>query len=353
MCVSRGRSSRPLHVDLLGRIRSVAGFGYSPSGTKEAKLDRKDDRPAAANASTGGDSYEKSLVSEGRRWGDQLQVEAAQEMHAWLDHPRIRARYFEARKLEGHVWERWVADRLGGMIRRGMELGCGSGTKSLDLALAGIIQEVEGIDASADRIAEAERFRLGMKKPGAFRVGDANRLALERGSYDLVFSVHSFHHFLALEQIMAEVHEALAPGGLFVLEEFVGPTQFQWTDVQMELTRSLLSLLPERLRRFRWGATKDTEGRPTVAEVVAASPFESIRSSEILPLFRERFRVVECRPLGGTIQHLLYNGIVHNFVPGDEEADRAIDSVGSVEDTLIDGGWLPSDFMLLVGTRKD
>lgn len=316
-------------------------------------MGEKDDPPAARDGAPGTDAYESSLASEGRRWGAQLAAEAAQEMHAWLDHPRIRARYFERTKVEGHTWERWVANRLGGTANRGMELGCGSGSKSLSFASAGVIRAVEGIDASAERIAEAEQRRSATGVPGAFRMGDANRLVLDRGSYDFIFSAHSFHHFLALEQIMEEVHRALAPGGVFVLEEFVGPTQFQWSDVQMELTRTLLSLLPERFRRFRWGATKDAEGRPTVAEVVAASPFESIRSAEILPLFRENFRVLECRPLGGTIQHLLYNGIVHNFVPGDGEADRTIDSVAGVEDALIDGRLLPSDFMLLVGTRKD
>jgi SAM-dependent methyltransferase len=35
-------------------------------------------------------------------------------------------------------------------------------------------------------------------------------------TYDLIFSCHSFHHFMALERIMAEVHAALTQDGLFV-----------------------------------------------------------------------------------------------------------------------------------------
>lgn len=95
---------------------------------------------------------------------------------------------------------------------------------------------------------------------------------------------------------------------------------------------------------------KPYEGRPTVADVVAASPFESIRSAEIEPLFRRCFDVVAIRNLGGTLQHLLYNGIVHNFTsPRAEEYVRAI---YETEDALIDRGLLPSDFMLLVGRRR-
>jgi hypothetical protein len=112
-------------------------------------------------------------------------------------------------------------------------------------------------------------------------------------------------------------------------------------------------MLPNDLRMLRWGAVKPYEGRPTVDEVVAASPFESIRSAEILPLFRRYFDIVELRKLGGTLQHLLYNGIVHNFTLDRRDAVDYVQAIIDVEDALIDSGMLPSDFMLLVGMRKD
>jgi hypothetical protein len=149
------------------------------------------------------------------------------------------------------------------------------------------------------------------------------------------------------------VARALTPRGLFVLEEFVGPTQFQWTDRQLAITQRLLSQLPEPLRRLRDGRLKELEGRPTPAEVMAVSPFESIRSGEIWPLFRQHFEVVAVRSLGGTVQHLLYNGIMHNF-QAEAEASRAhVRAILAAEDRLLDTGLLPSDFRLLVGRRKD
>ncbi len=57
------------------------------------------------------------------------------------------------------------------------------------------------------------------------RVEGINTVALPRSAYDLIFSCHSFHHFEALEHVMQQAHDALTPGGLFVPEEFVGPTQ--------------------------------------------------------------------------------------------------------------------------------
>jgi hypothetical protein len=97
---------------------------------------------------------------------------------------------------------------------------------------------------------------------------------------------------------------------------------------------------------------KHAEGRPTPEEVVAVSPFESIRSAEILPLFERTFEVVVMRRLGGTLQHLLYNGIARNFWPLDAERERLMRAVVAIEDELVDGGLLPSDFMLLVGRAR-
>jgi heme-degrading monooxygenase HmoA len=206
-------------------------------------------------------------------------------------------------------------------------------------------------------------------------------------------------HFVELERIMEQVSQALTPRGLFVLEEFVGPTRFQWTDLQLEAVRLLLAMLPAGLRLFHpnlmstmdEGRTeelasrlpfsifptpvakatirglrrlrrsvngraleriKTAEGRPSPAEVIALSPFESIRSSEIAPLFRERFELVESRLLGGTIQHLLYNGVMHNFRAAADLGAQWITAVQRVEDAFIDSALLPSDFQLLVGRRR-
>jgi SAM-dependent methyltransferase len=297
--------------------------------------------------------YASRLAAEGRKWGDHLAVEASGEWHAWLDHPIISRHYHARALIDGLPWETWVGRRLGAPARRSLDLGCGAGNKSQAVFDAGSTRETHGIDISEERIAEAERMRVARGITGEFRVADVNTASLPPNTYDLIFSSHSLHHFLALEHVMAQVHDALTPNGLFILEEFVGPTQFQWTDRQISVVRALMELIPERLRMLRWGAVKPYEGRPDVKDVVAASPFESIRSAEIVPLFKRFFHVVELRGLGGTIQHLLYNGIVHNFTLDRRDALDQIQAIIDIEDALIDAEMLPSDFMLLVGMRRD
>jgi SAM-dependent methyltransferase len=297
-------------------------------------------------------AYRDQLAREARHWGDRLKVEKI-ELHAWLDHPFVLDHYRQRAELDGRRWEDWIPAQWNGPAARSMELGCGSAGRSLLLFDRGSTAHVDGIDVSPDRVAEGERLRVQRGAPGSFVVDDVNAVRLPSRAFDLVFSCHSFHHFTALEHVMAQVHESLTPRGYFVLEEFVGPTQFQWTDAQIDVVRSLTRLLPDRLRRFRWGTVKSHEGRPSVADVVKVSPFESIRSGEIVPLFEKYFRVVAVRHLGGTLQHLLHNGIIHNFAPGDAEAGGYLRAIYETEDALIDSGLLPSDFQLLIGQRRD
>ncbi len=298
------------------------------------------------------EDYLDKLVAASQHGGEHLKVEASGVWNAWLDHPLINEHYRQLMLIDGLPWEGWAKRELGGPAEKSLDLGCGAGARSISVFKSGASKQIEGCDISGERVAEGERERQALGAPGRFQVADINEMELPELTYDLIFSCHSFHYFLELEHIMHQVHQALTPSGLFILEAFVGPTQFQWTDQQIEMVQALLALLPESLRTFHWGALKHLEGRPTPAEVVAASPFESIRSADIFPLFQEYFQLVAIRPLGGTIQHLLYNGIMHNFSLTDEAAQQFIRGVYSVEDSLIEAGMLPSDFMLLVGRRK-
>jgi ubiquinone/menaquinone biosynthesis C-methylase UbiE len=298
------------------------------------------------------DEYEQKIKRENIKWGQHLKVEFSGEWNAWLDHPLIAAHYLERSLLDDFRWEEWVNKYLNGPAEKSFDLGCGAAARSLAVWKSGSSKFIAGIDVSEDRVAEGERYRQVMSASGHFSVADVNKVMLPENTYDLVFSAHSFHHFLKLEHVMEQVSHALTERGLFILEEFVGPTQFQWTDLQMKYTKEILGSLPEFFRTFRDGRVKVAEGRPTPEQVVAVSPFESIRSAEIWPLFQKYFEVVAVRNLGGTIQHLLYNGIVHNFDPKSEEAVRYVQKIYTYEDSLIDSGKLPSDFMLLVGRKR-
>jgi hypothetical protein len=151
---------------------------------------------------------------------------------------------------------------------------------------------------------------------------------------------------------MGQVSHALTDRGYFVLDEYVGPPRFQWTDLQLSITAQLLSIIPKELRWYTHGVEKRAEGRSSPEEVIRVCPSEAIRSNEIVQLFYKQFEVVHNKQLGGTIQHLLYSGIVHNF-PDDEPAiDHLIDGVDGIESAMVEHEMLPSDFVLLIGRKR-
>ena len=186
-----------------------------------------------------------------------------------------------------------------------------------------------------------------------YRVADLNTIELERQAYDAAFGIFSIHHVKRLEHLFAEVLAALRPSGFFVLNEYVGPTRFQWTDRQLAVINGLLDVFPERLRRFVNDPrrVKDRVKRPSPAAVAAADPSESIRSGDILRVLAEFFEIVELRPYGGTVLQSLLLDIAGNFDSDDPAALRVLEATMDLEEALLEANDLSSDFVFVVARK--
>ena len=90
-----------------------------------------------------------------------------------------------------------------------LDLGCGDGVLTAQIAAAGAV--VEGIDADAAMIAAAQARGLDA------RVLDARKLDV-MGRYDAVFSNATLHWIRPPEVVIRNVARALKPGGRFVGE---------------------------------------------------------------------------------------------------------------------------------------
>jgi SAM-dependent methyltransferase len=74
---------------------------------------------------------------------------------------------------------------------------------------------------------------------------------------------HVLHHFSRLGEIMRMIARALGPGGLLIMDEYVGPSRFQWASGQMRAANALLTMLPEEHRTQRDGQVKSRVVRPS------------------------------------------------------------------------------------------
>jgi SAM-dependent methyltransferase len=105
--------------------------------------------------------------------------------------------------------------------QRLLDVGCGPGTLTLDLAERVAPGPVLGLDASAPVVAEAAR-RADEHPAGAgvtFSVGDVHHLAAPDGSFDVVHAHQVLQHLSEPVEALREMRRVLAPGGVLALRE--------------------------------------------------------------------------------------------------------------------------------------
>ncbi len=226
--------------------------------------------------------------------------------------------------------------------------GCGSGGNELRWAATGLFARIDAIDLSPARIALARETaaQKGLDGIVAFQVGDMKTI-VGKGLYDLVIMEGALHHFSPMRLTLERVRGLLKPGGLLVVNDFVGPSRFQWTAAQLRAASAFLALIPEDYRR-RWpdGKVKKRIDAPGRLRLQLADPSEAAESSRILPLLKEMFATLELKNKGGALACLVFFEIAQHYVQADETAGRILQLCFSAEDLLMDSGQIASDYIL-------
>ncbi len=182
-----------------------------------------------------------------------------------------------------------------------LELGCGEGSLSIQLAERG--KNVTASDLSPERIARARELARNLSNPPTFMVGDLNTISLPSEQYDCVVAHDALHHVLALENLLDEVHKSLRPSGKLIIMDFIGIGR-----ARKSLAALLYALLPTykpyrqkwKLRkRFASFLASEEEKRRALQEETGASllhsgsPFEEISQQSILTSVKSRFVIID------------------------------------------------------------
>ena len=237
----------------------------------------------------------------------------------------------------------------------GLSLGCGTGHREPKWAGLADFKRIDAYDISDNSIDTAKKQveEKGLGNIINYYAGDIHKLDLPENEYDVVFIEHSLHHFSPLKNLLVNVNNWLKPDGVFVVNEFIGPTRFQWTKKQIDAANHVRSLLPEKYRaHIVDGAVNRKIYRPSRLSMIAKDPSEAIESAMIMPLLRDCLTVTEYKPCCGAILHLLFEGIAQNFMPMDEQAKRYFDMCLEIEDILTESGEIQSDYALVICTKK-
>jgi len=285
-------------------------------------------RSARAEAAAARDFWDAGAPGEpeDRYWGSQPLVRRAINRRVTGDPNRWPMEWFAARYAPTP-------------LPLGLSVGCGTGLLERDILAKGLCERVEGVDFSPEAITEAERAaeEAGLARRLDYRVEDINVIRLPPARYDAVFFHGSLHHIRNVERVLGEVRSALKPGGLVFVDEYMGPSRSEWTDALWAFARSAFDALPSELKN-----------RSELAiPLPMDDPSESVRSSAILPACRRLFETLEDRPYGGNVLWFIFPCL--DVARLREDRTDALSRLISLEDHLLEKGWVESYFRVFVG----
>ena len=292
-------------------------------------------------------------------WGERARErqDSARPLLAWSDSLIVQRRYIHP-AISGSPdrnWLQWAADRFfKEPVDLALSIGSGDGGLERHGLAADVAKRFEAFDAAPGAVELARELAREhhVEDRVHYQVADLNEHAFESRRYDAAFASMAVHHIRELEHFFSQIKQALKPGALFVVNEFVGPNQFQWTDRQIELADELLRRIPESHRRsLASGHIKSRNVLQPISSMNTVDPTEAIRSADILPLMRTHFDLIEKVDYGGTILNLALEEIAGNF--DDTPEDLAIlRPLFDAERDYIQRGVIPSDFTVLVARNR-
>ena len=112
-------------------------------------------------------------------------------------------------------YHRWLLSQVPRPCRLALDVGCGAGRFTLELASEA--DYVFGLDISPSTVAIAERLTKRRHTPNVeYVVGDLRALDLPHDAFDCIASIACLHH-LDLEAALRQLAVALRPGGILLV----------------------------------------------------------------------------------------------------------------------------------------
>lgn len=146
--------------------------------------------------------------------------------------------------LRSHTWR--TAENSAGYLldslepgQRLLDVGCGPGTITIDLAALVAPGEVVGIDAEAEVIAQAQvRCRTTDGARPTFATGDVYALDFADASFDVVHAHQVLQHLTDPVAALSEMARVLRPGGMVAVRDS-DYAAFAWAPADPRLDRWL------------------------------------------------------------------------------------------------------------------
>ena len=228
-----------------------------------------------------------------------------------------------------------------------LTLACGDMTGEFGFLKRMGVAEIDAFDLS---VGQRQKFLDNVYDnsiPVNYEIADVNDIELAAGRYDVVYLQHAYHHVERLEHVADQISNALKPDGTLAIIDYVGANFLQRTPRQRDLCGAIWRTMPERYR-VRPSGRVFAELR--IPDKASLSPYEAVRSEEIVAVLDSRFDRQETYFFGG-ILFPIFNGIAQNFTDSatDQEFLRVM---WDLDRWLLDSGNIEPNFVKAIYTPR-
>lgn len=255
------------------------------------------------------EKYEEKIKQEAKYWGKYYESEINQgklpdlrlrkdigwKTHTMWDNPIIND-ITRGKELKFIITE--ASKNEGGRV---LDLGCGMGALSLEIARNGM--NVDGIDVSEKAIEIAKYYLMKQTyKEGFVRVnymvGDLNKVKLKSNTYDAVVCWDALHHILNLEHLITEVKKSLKPSGKFIVLDHIGLQRKN--KFFIFVIGGILLLLPfytqltyiEKIKKVVKFLLRQSNEERCIKNSNDVAPFEDVSQEEIVKTIKRNFHII-------------------------------------------------------------
>jgi ubiquinone/menaquinone biosynthesis C-methylase UbiE len=215
---------------------------------------------------------------------------------------------------------------------RAISVGAGTGEKEMNALDRGITSHFDLYEVAEHCIVQGRQMARdrGLERQVEFHLANAFEAVKGEGLYDMVFWNQALHHMADARGAVVWSARVLRPGGLFVMDDYVGATRMQWPDEMLDYSTRFRAGLPAAYLAspvtpgLIHGVTC---GRPDEDDLIAYDPSECADSANILPAINDYFPRVEVILTGGGVYHCGLSDVLHNIMEAGDTAqlDRALE----------------------------
>ena len=313
-------------------------------------------RPRSERRSDAPEATPDAAAQVAAHWNRQAKAQATARTR-WWQFPRViehQNRLMCGRPVAGVVGG--VAEvlrerRPGGPYPRAVSVGAGNALKEITLLELGVVSHFDVFELAEVRIDQGRQRAeaQGVADRISFHCADAFETDLVE-EFDLIYWDNALHHMFDTLAAVRWSRDALRPGGVFFMNDYVGPNRLQWTRRNREVATRVRAGLEPRLLRHPTveGAQLAIEVEPGRAEaVIERDPSEAADSEAIVAAVRSTFSDAEVRNLGGAIYHAALSDVLANFTEAD---DGLLDLLLLVDELLAREG--ETHYAMAVATKS-